>query len=64
MSEFESGWETRCSIGQGDGVIQVVPRGVQLEDHMDHLLCQAERKKDHNKQNLLSIDKSKHLHPC
>jgi len=47
LSEIESGWETRSSIGQGDGVIEVVPRDVQLEDHMDPLLCQAERKKGH-----------------
>ena len=43
LSLFESGWETRSSIGQGDGVIQVVPRGVLLENHMDSLLCQTER---------------------
>lgn len=50
MSVFEYGWESLVSIGQGDGVIQVVPRGVLLKDHMDSLLCQAERKKAIKKQ--------------
>ena len=44
MNVFEYGWETQASIGQGDAVKQVVPRGVLLKDHTRLLLYQAERK--------------------